>query len=105
MAALRIRPVAAAGQPRVTPPKGMMIDGHFVPGGVTFPHIYLIEKTVVSCPSWTVMHDERYYSNPESFIPERWIESERGSETCVKDAFLAFQQGRRNCVGKPYTCK
>ena len=100
--ALRIRPVAAAGQPRVTPPQGMLIDRRFVPGGVSSPQHLSDEETVVSCHNWTVMHDERNFSNPESFIPERWIESERGNETCTKEAFIAFQQGRRNCVGKPY---
>jgi cytochrome P450 len=79
-----------------------MIDRRFVPGGV-FSGTNLSDKeTVVSCHNWTVMHDERYFSNPESFIPERWIESEHGNEICVKEAFIAFQQGRRNCVGKPY---
>src|SRR5271170_6545713 len=69
--------------------------------GIFFQHLS-DKETVVSCHNWTVMHDERNFSNPESFIPERWIESERGNETCVKEAFIAFQQGRRNCVGKPY---
>lgn len=48
-----------------------------------------------------MLHDERYFSNPNSFIPERWIEAERGNETCVKEAFIPFQYGKRNCVGQP----
>jgi cytochrome P450 len=32
--ALRIRPVAAAGQPRETPPEGTMIAGHYIVGNV-----------------------------------------------------------------------
>jgi hypothetical protein len=33
--ALRIRPVAAAGQPRETPPEGAMIAGRYIAGNVT----------------------------------------------------------------------
>jgi len=48
------------------------------------------------------MHDERYFSNPHSFIPERWLENEKGSERCVREAWIPFLIGRRNCIGKPY---
>jgi cytochrome P450 len=48
------------------------------------------------------MQDERYFSNPTSFIPTRWIESERGEETCNKAAWIPFSYGLRNCVGQPY---
>ena len=33
---LRIRPVAANGQPRVAPPEGMTIAGRFIKGNVPF---------------------------------------------------------------------
>lgn len=51
------------------------------------------------------MHDERNFSNPNSFIPERWIESERGVETCNKAAWLPFSVGLRNCVGRSYALR
>jgi cytochrome P450 len=51
---------------------------------------------------YTLTHDERYFSNPEFFIPERWIESERGQETCTKAAWIPFSYGPRTCLGKPY---
>ena len=48
------------------------------------------------------MHDDRYFSNASSYIPTRWIDSERGEETCNKAAWVPFSHGLRNCVGKPY---
>jgi len=56
---------------------------------------------MVSLPTWAMLHDERYFSNPESFIPERWIDTEKGMETCVKEAWIPFLIGKRNCIGKP----
>lgn len=56
----------------------------------------------MSTPTYTITHDERNFSNPESFIPERWIESERGQETCTKAAWIPFSYGPRTCLGKPY---
>jgi cytochrome P450 len=50
-----------------------------------------------------MLHDERYFSNPHSFVPERWIESERGKETCVTTAWIPFSYGKWNCIGKPYS--
>lgn len=51
------------------------------------------------------MHDERNFSNPESFIPERWLPDETTGETCNRAAWLPFSYGPRNCVGKPYVQK
>ena len=88
---MRLRPITSWAQPRVTPPEGMTINGLYIRGG-----------TIVSTSNWAMMHDERYFSNPMSFIPERWIEGERGNETCVKEAWLPFAYGQWNCVGQPY---
>ena len=49
-----------------------------------------------------MLHNEHYFSHPDSFIPERWIDSERGNETCVKEAWVPFSVGKWNCIGKPY---
>lgn len=49
-----------------------------------------------------MLHDERYFSHPDSFIPERWIESERGDESCVKEAWVSFGYGKWRCIGKPF---
>jgi cytochrome P450 len=49
-----------------------------------------------------MLHDETNFSNPESFIPTRWLENEKGKETCNKAAWIPFSHGARNCIGKPY---
>jgi len=86
----RLHPAAPSNLVRETPSEGMIIAGHFIPG-----------NTSVSTSVWTILHDERHFSNPHSFIPERWIEEERGHETCNKKAYLPFSTGLRNCIGRP----
>jgi len=57
-------------------------------------------KTLVSVPTWALLHDPRYFSNPEEFIPERWIDSSSG-ETCASKAWIPFAYGQWSCIGKP----
>ena len=87
--ALRLRPPVPSNFIRETPLEGMLINNLFIPGG-----------TVVSTPAYALMHDSRYWSNPEDFIPERWIENERGNETCTKAAWVPFSYGSRVCIGQ-----
>ena len=98
---LRLRPPAPSFLPRITPPEGMIIGGRYIPGNVP-PYPAILIKTVVSTSYWTILHDERHFSNPHAFIPERWIDSERRKERCTKAAWLPFSAGLRNCIGRPY---
>ncbi len=49
--------------------------------------------------NYWIMHDPKYWSNPESFIPERFIHEDSKSfepdERCIP-----FGMGKRNCLGK-----
>ncbi|KAF5009700.1 hypothetical protein FDECE_4109 [Fusarium decemcellulare] len=80
---LRIFPPAPFGLPRISP--GATIDGHYIPPGV-----------VVSVDHWTTKHDERYWKDAHSFIPERWIGEGFGD---VKEASQPFSLGPRACLG------
>ncbi|KAM0750827.1 cytochrome P450 [Meredithblackwellia eburnea MCA 4105] len=65
---------------------------YFIPkGAVVVGNIYSIE------------HDERMYSNPHSFDPERHIEPATGA--LRPDTSVAFGFGRRACVGQPFAEK
>jgi cytochrome P450 len=44
--------------------------------------------------------NEKYFSNPESFIPERW--GGACQETSNRKAFLAWGHGPHECLGKWY---
>ena len=55
---------------------------------------------IVMANNWSLTHDERWWSNPESFRPERWLEEEarvfQGVESCK---FIPYSIGRRACPG------
>ncbi|KAH9029234.1 putative P450 monooxygenase [Lactarius pseudohatsudake] len=81
---LRISPAIAA-LPRVVPPEGATIDGTFIPGGA------------VVAQSFSYVHrSPAVYSDPDAFIPERWL----GEDAKTHEASLsAFSKGPRSCIG------
>jgi len=55
---------------------------------------------VVLANNWALTHDTRWWRNPRSFRPERWLEEEdkvfQGVESCK---FIPYSIGRRVCPG------
>lgn len=75
---------------RRTPPEGITVDGKYVPG-----------KTQISVHTMAIQRDERYYSRPLEFIPERWIDAERPANfNHDARAFVPFTIGQFSCLGK-----
>lgn len=57
-------------------------------------------QTTVSTPLYAILHDSRYFYQPESFLPERWLDGGLKDHPMNKDAWFPFSKGPRNCVGK-----
>lgn len=53
--------------------------------------------TSVFLSPWVVHHDERWYAEPESFMPERWLKEK--SALPPREAYLPFGGGPRVCIG------
>lgn len=81
--AMRIYPPVPFGLQRVS--YGASVAGNWVPSG-----------TLVSSQNWTIKHDARYWQDPDSFKPERWLGEGLGDN---KDAFQPFSLGPRACIG------
>ncbi|KAF4336116.1 isotrichodermin C-15 hydroxylase (cytochrome P-450 monooxygenase CYP65A1) [Fusarium beomiforme] len=80
---LRVFPPVPVGAPRVC--TGGTIDGHYVPKGV-----------VVSVDGFATTHDERNFTRPDEFLPERWVGEGFGDR---KEASKPFSLGPRGCLG------
>lgn len=99
--ALRLAPAVPGAPPREVMEGGVMVDGVYLPAG-----------TDCGTPVYSIHRQERYYREPEQFIPERWIEgatckSSSASWQTTKEeieiarrAFCPFSIGPRGCIGK-----
>jgi cytochrome P450 len=80
---LRLFPPVSFGLPRVSP--GEFVDGHYVPAGVQ-----------VSNNGFVMARDPRYWSDPDTFRPERW---KGGNTRDLLKASQPFSTGPRACLG------
>ncbi|KFY12419.1 hypothetical protein V492_03889 [Pseudogymnoascus sp. VKM F-4246] len=85
---MRMYPPVPTGMPRRVPADGDVICDRWVPGG-----------TAVSVNNWSTYHSEANFREPNSFIPERFLDDPRFASD-NKKALQPFSLGPRNCVGK-----
>ncbi|KAF4466094.1 cytochrome P450 monooxygenase [Fusarium albosuccineum] len=113
--ALRIFVPLPINVPRVSP--GGFVDGRYIPAGVSSPQRSMfsnyilttanlcITKTIVSCHQYSLGHSPEYFSDPESFHPERWLPENhplysKRYATDNLEASKPFLIGPRTCLGK-----
>ncbi|PWY62021.1 cytochrome P450 [Aspergillus eucalypticola CBS 122712] len=88
--ALRMYPPLPGAMHRVTPPGGAPIAGHWVAG-----------NTRVYIPIFAATHSPNHFWNPESFVPDRWLEGAEGPyQKDNKAACHPFSAGPRGCIGQ-----
>ncbi|OHE96920.1 cytochrome P450 [Colletotrichum orchidophilum] len=84
---LRAYPPVPVALPRITPPSGQEILGQWIPG-----------NTTIGVAHWALYHNEKIFSKPFEFHPERWL----GDPAFAGDhleALKPFHIGPRNCLG------
>ncbi|KAK4168375.1 Tryprostatin B 6-hydroxylase [Cladorrhinum sp. PSN259] len=84
---LRLDNPVANNAARLTPPEGIVVNGTYIPGGVS-----------VRVPGYIMMRSEMAFVRAEEFIPERW--STKPELVLDPKAFFPFLTGPNNCVGK-----
>ena len=64
---------------------------YFIPElNITIP-----KGSVIQVPGFGIMHQEKFYKNPNKFDPEGHFDS----EILIPSTFFSFSQGPRNCIG------
>ncbi|RAQ99731.1 Cytochrome P450 [Stemphylium lycopersici] len=89
---MRLYPSTPIGPPRIVLGNGGEICGQFVPQG-----------TRVSVSTFAAFRSPDNFSNPEAFVPERWIPTDPLYERYAndnRDVFQPFSFGPRNCIGR-----
>jgi len=93
---MRMAPAVASSPFREVEPGGVEVDGKYIPPGCD-----------VGVGIYAVHHNPRYFPQPFTFRPERWIvgAEQEGLSTAdqvhtANSAFLTFGKGSRTCIGK-----
>ncbi|KAG6021219.1 hypothetical protein E4U41_002552, partial [Claviceps citrina] len=89
---LRMYPPTPEIPARISP--GAFVEGVYLPPG-----------TLVSTYLWATFRSPKYFADPDSFAPERWLPASHPFhdprfDTDNRDIFKPFSVGPRNCIGK-----
>ncbi|GAQ47038.1 cytochrome P450 3A31 [Aspergillus niger] len=86
---------------RMSPPNGAALTREVLPGGLTVGDVYIPGGVTVAVPLYAIHHDERYYVDPFTYRPERWLEDDgTGSVKRARLVFNPFSLGMRGCLGR-----
>lgn len=85
---LRLCPPFPDALRRQVPSTGAVVAGQAIPPGTT-----------VSVSCYSMFRSPSFFSEANSFVPERWIDAWGGSE--AEKAFHPFAIGPHNCLGQP----
>lgn len=88
---MRIAPPAGVPLPREIIGDGAIINGQRIPAG-----------TILGTAIYALHHSPEYFTDPESFNPERWMPEYTPAEerSRASYAFAPFSIGTRACIGK-----
>ncbi|KAG5806179.1 hypothetical protein H9Q74_006672 [Fusarium xylarioides] len=85
----RMHPSSSGKNERVVPLGGRTLAGVFVP-----------EHTVVTSSVLALQYDGEVYSDPERFVPRRWIDGSEEQRKVLDAQLMPFGYGGRICLGK-----
>ncbi|KAF9700473.1 hypothetical protein EKO04_002068 [Ascochyta lentis] len=107
--ALRVYPPAAETPPRIS--QGEHVSGYYIPKGrvnyIDSEEMKLINpvQTFITIHQWANHHNPRNFTQPDAFVPERWLSSgnpmyDPQFSADRRTTFQPFSFGPRNCIGK-----
>jgi len=57
------------------------------------------EGAAIIMPQWSIHRDDRYFENPKTFDPDRWIDQSPQSV----EAYFPFSSGPHACIGRQFS--
>jgi pentalenene oxygenase len=83
---------------RLYPPA--WIIGRTTTAGLRLAGLQVPAGSLVAVSPLLLHHDQRWFADPESFDPDRWLDSRR--HEVPRHAYLPFGTGPRACVGEQF---
>lgn len=84
---MRVHPVAALGSYRTSGKHEIKLKN-----GMTIP-----PQSTVMIPFF--LTQRRHIKDPLSYNPDRWVDADSADAKQLKDAYMPFSLGKRNCIG------
>ncbi|KAF5690503.1 benzoate 4-monooxygenase cytochrome P450 [Fusarium denticulatum] len=69
-------------------------------GGRTLAGVFVTEHTIVTSSVLALHYDREVYSDPDRFLPRRWIDRSEEQRKVVDAQLIPFAYGGRICLGK-----
>lgn len=99
---------------RLSPPVPSILPRELLPGGITIDGDWIPAGTFVGVSAYAIHRNPAYFPEPDLFYPERWIVDNdlpntsskadiprrREAVSIARQAFFAFSQGSRACIGR-----
>ena len=88
---------------RMTPPVPGLLQRVVKTGGAVVCGRLFPQGSILGVSSYVVHHNDEYFPDPFSFLPERWLESEKNPAIAIegrRKAFCPFGVGTWSCAGK-----
>lgn len=85
---------------RVHPSVGLILERHVPAGGAVICGKWIPANTVVGINAWVVHRNADIFENPDSFVPERWIENSAEKLKVMEQSIFTFGAGARTCIGR-----
>lgn len=87
---------------RMAPPVPTTLPRQVLKGGITVAGHFFPEGTDLATPSFTLHMNEKYYPDPFTYNPNRFIPERTTPEeyALAQSAFAPFSLGPRSCIGR-----